>query len=320
MASVSTPAGMGMRALGGVAPLPCRATAARASASARATTSSSIVVRSNRRAPARGAARPSRALRGAAATRARALPPAPGGEDRSADGFDVTSLFVHDDVSEDAVALETRLGRAAMLGFFFTTVGDVATRGEGPLEQLRDEETYVLTHINPVSLVQDALGLAGFYVETVFLVWVCLAACFLLAVQNGVANPARSAYAGKSISSKNARASRAAASRVDGTIDAFRNALGDVVREQAPYELFNGRLAMVGFALAVAGDRATGGLGPLEQLNSETGVPVIDAELFGAFFLFGVFFNVVATGVKVGAKAWNDGKSSAEELRDESLR
>jgi photosystem II protein len=51
-------------------------------------------------------------------------------------------------------------------------------------------------------------------------------------------------------------------------------------------------------------------LGPLEQLTFETGVPVIDAELFGAFFLFGVFFNVVATGVKVGAKAWKNGKSA----------
>ena len=101
-----------------------------------------------------------------------------------------------------------------------------------------------------------------------------------------------------------------AASRVDNTITGFKEALRDVVKEQSPYELFNGRLAMVGFALAVAGDRATGGLGPLEQLTFETGVPVIDAELFGAFFLFGVFFNVVATGVKVGAKAWKNGKSA----------
>ena len=299
MAFVTNPVGMGMRALGGVSPLPCRATAARASASARATTSSRIDVRANRRFSARGDA----------ATRARALPPASGGEDSSG-GLDVMSLFSHDDVSEDSRALETRLGRAAMLGFFFTTVGDVVTRGEGPLEQLRDEETYVLNHINPVSLIQDALGLAGFYVETVFIAWLCLAACFLLAVQNGLANPAKT-YSSKSSARGNARAASRASDRVDGAIDGLKEALSDVVKEQAPYELFNGRLAMVGFALAVAGDRATGGLGPLEQLNTETGVPVIDAELFGAFFLFGVFFNVVATGVKVGAKAWSNSKASS---------
>ena len=299
MAFVTNPVGMGMRALGGVSPLPCRATAARASASARATTSSGIGVHANRRFSARGDA----------ATRARALPPASGGEDSSG-GFDVMSLFSHDDVSEDSRALETRLGRAAMLGFFFTTVGDVVTRGEGPLEQLRDEETYVLNHINPVSLIQDALGLAGFYVETVFIAWLCLAACFLLAVQNGLANPAKT-YSSKSSARGNARAASRASDRVDGAIDGLKEALSDVVKEQAPYELFNGRLAMVGFALAVAGDRATGGLGPLEQLNTETGVPVIDAELFGAFFLFGVFFNVVATGVKVGAKAWSNSKASS---------
>ena len=310
MAFVTNPVGMDMRVLGGVSPLPCRTTAARASASARATTSSSFDVSSNRRVSARDVAHvASSALRGDAVTRARALPPAPSGEDPSGE-LDVMSLFSHNDVSEDALALETRLGRAAMLGFFFTTVGDVVTRGEGPLEQLRDEETYVMNHINPVNLIQDALGIAGFYLETVFIAWICLAVCFLLAVQNGLANPART-YSSKGSARKNARASQRASDRVDGTIDGFKEALGDVVREQRPYELFNGRLAMVGFALAVAGDRATGGLGPLEQLNTETGVPVIDAELFGAFFLFGVFFNVVATGVKVGAKAWSNGKTSA---------
>ena len=82
-----------------------------------------------------------------------------------------------------------------------------------------------------------------------------------------------------------------------------------MVKEQEPYERFNGRLAMVGFALACVGDVGSGGLGPLEQLDLETGIPVIDAELFGAFFLFGVFFNVVATGVTVTSRAWQKGKS-----------
>jgi photosystem II protein len=142
------------------------------------------------RAGARLRARLSRPPRRRRDANARAPPPSNG--DAPSDSFDgLGSLFNNDDVSEDARALETRLGRAAMLGFFFTTVGDVVTRGEGPLEQLRDEETYVLNHINPVGLVQDALGLAGFYVETVLLVWLCLAACFLLAVQNGLANPVR---------------------------------------------------------------------------------------------------------------------------------
>ena len=49
--------------------------------------------------------------------------------------------------------------------------------------------------------------------------------------------------------------------------------------------------------------------GPLEQFNLETGVPVIDEELFGAFFLLGVVFNVVATGANVWKTAWAKGKS-----------
>jgi photosystem II protein len=44
-------------------------------------------------------------------------------------------------------------------------LGDVLTRGEGPLEQLRAEETYVLNHINPVEILKDTLEVAGFYVE-----------------------------------------------------------------------------------------------------------------------------------------------------------
>merc|ERR1719258_621435 len=78
-------------------------------------------------------------------------------------------------------------------------------------------------------------------------------------------------------------------------LDSVKDALDVQVRTQRPYELFNGRLAMLGFAFAVVGEAVTK-QGPLEQLNLETGVPVIDEELFGAFFLLGVVFNVVATG------------------------
>jgi len=309
MAHAKIPLGMDTRVLGGVTPLQCRATATRASASARATTSSTSANRRVLRASQTAVGRNARGARGDAKQTVCALPPAPDGVEDSGDVFDhLLSVFKRDEVSDEAAQMETRLGRAAMLGFFFTTLGDVATRGEGPLEQLRDEETYVLTHINPITVITEMLGVAGFYVETVFITWVCLGACFLLAVQNGLANPAKT-YSSKSASGKNKKKTEISSARVDDTIAGFKEALRDVVHEQKPYELFNGRLAMLGFAFAVAGDRATGGLGPLEQFTNETGVPVVEAELFGAFFLFGVFFNVVATGVKVTQKAWRDGKA-----------
>ena len=216
------------------------------------------------------------------------------------DPFDMTGT-----VSYEAQQVEMRLGRAAMIGFFFATLGDVVTRGEGPLEQLRDEGAYVVNHINPYNLVKDALEVAGFYVEGVVIVWVCLAVVFLAAVQQGLANPVRT-YSSKQRSSKGAEPDR-----VNVMMDSVKTAVNDTVKEQRPYELFNGRLAMLGISAAFVGDKLTGGLGPLEQFHTETGVPVIDAELFGAFFLFGVFFNVVATGVTVGSRAWKKGNSSS---------
>ena len=208
-------------------------------------------------------------------------------------------------VSDEARQTEMRLGRAAMLGFFFTTLGDVMTRGEGPLEQLRDEETYVLNHINPVNLLKDALEVAGFYVEGVVILWVCLAVVFLAAVQQGLANPTRTYSSSKRTKEEKMKG----AQRVDAMVDSVKTAVNDTVMEQKPYELFNGRLAMLGISAAFIGDKVSGGLGPLEQISGETGVPVIDAELFGAFFLFGVVFNVVATGVTVTSRAWQKGKS-----------
>ena len=200
--------------------------------------------------------------------------------------------------------LEMKLGRAAMVGFFFTTVGDVVTRGEGPVEQLRDEQMFLLNHINPATVAKDILEVGGIYVESVFIVWLCLAAAFILAVQQGLASPVRT-YSSK----KNKRESlKANGERVGVMLESVRDALNLQVQEQKPYELFNGRLAMLGFAFALVGEAVTS-QGPLEQLNLETGVPVIDSELFGAFFIAGVFFNVVATGATVGKRAWAKGKS-----------
>ena len=38
-----------------------------------------------------------------------------------------------------------------------TTVGELLTRGDGPLQQLREEESYVIHHINPVMLLKAGL-------------------------------------------------------------------------------------------------------------------------------------------------------------------
>ena len=299
MSAVSTVAPAGM-----VRGLPTALASGSARRAASSATASASAASTRRRFDAR-ALDAVGAVRGRARRVVRAAAAGPD-DSRDSGDFDIAGLLTGGaPPTEEARATEMRLGRAAMLGFFFTTLGDVVTRGEGPLEQLRDEETYVLTHINPVALVKDALELAGFYVESVFIVWVCLAACFLLAVQQGLASPVRTYSSRKDTASSSARG----AARVDAMIDSVKEAVNDVVTEQEPYERFNGRLAMVGFALAVVGDKVTGGLGPLEQLNGETGIPVIDAELFGAFFLFGVFFNVVATGVTVGTRAWQKGKS-----------
>ena len=161
-----------------------------------------------------------------------------------------------------------------------------------------------VNHVNPYELAKDALEVAGFYVESVFVLWVTLGLVFLAAVQQGNAlgKPVRT------YSSANAKAAKNGAKRVDAITAGVKEAITDVVREQRPYEVFNGRLAMLGITFAIAGDKVTGGMGPLEQLMGETGVPVIEVELFAAFFLFGVFFNVVATGVTVGKRAWQSGK------------
>ena len=117
--------------------------------------------------------------------------------------------------------LEMKLGRAAMVGFFFTTVGDVVTRGEGPVEQLQDEQMFLLNHINPATVAKDILEVGGIYVESVFIVWLCLAAAFILAVQQGLSSPVRT-YSSK----KNKRESLKANGELVGVmLESVRDAL-----------------------------------------------------------------------------------------------
>jgi len=196
--------------------------------------------------------------------------------------------------------IEMGLGRCAMLGFLGCTLGDVLTRGLGPLEQLRDEEMYVLSHVNPLVILQDTLQLAGFYVEGVLFFSVCLALVFLAAMQQGLSR--------RKYGSRDKVAEAKGAQRVDVMVDSVREAVSGVVRDQKPYELINGRLAMLGITCAFIGDMYIGG-GPLEQLNLETGVPVIDEEMIVALFLTGVMFNIGATVVTTGQRAWDKGKS-----------
>jgi photosystem II protein len=195
--------------------------------------------------------------------------------------------------------VELGLGRAAMLGFLGTTVGDVLTRGDGPIEQLTMESSYVARHVNPMEIARDALELGGFYIESVVLVWLVLGSALLLGFSQGMRNPIRT-VSGRNAGQR-AQASAAAFSEIEKAYETN-------VREQKPYELFNGRLAMLGTAFAFVGDVETGGLGPLEQVNQEFGIPVVDEEIFAILFLAGVSFNVVSTGVTAFRRAYAKGR------------
>ncbi len=184
-----------------------------------------------------------------------------------------------------------------MLGFLGTTVGDVLTRGDGPIEQLGDEFSYVARHVvNPVEVARDALEVAGFYVESVVLIWFLLGGSLLLGFWQGARSPI------KTVSGKSAK------QRAEAAFGEIEKAYETTVREQKPYELFNGRLAMLGTAFAFVGDVETGGLGPLEQVQLESGIPIIDEEIFALVFLAGVSFNVVATGVTAVRRAYVKGR------------
>jgi len=203
------------------------------------------------------------------------------------------------DDADGIEGVELGLGRAAMLGFLGTTVGDVLTRGDGPIEQLTLESSYVARHVNPMELARDALELGGFYVESVVLVWLVLGSALLLGFSQGMRNPIRT-VSGRNAGQR-AQASAAAFSEIEKAYETN-------VREQRPYELFNGRLAMLGTAFTFVGDVETGGLGPLEQVNREFGIPVVDEEIFAILFLAGVSFNVVSTGVTAFRRAYAKGR------------
>ena len=201
-----------------------------------------------------------------------------------------------DEGERDVTDIEINLGRAAMLGFLGTTLGDVITRGEGPIEQLEDEAAYVINHVNPVDLARDALEVAGIYVESVILVWLLLGCALLLGVSQGMRNPIRTV------------SGRTTKQRSEAAFGEIEKAYETNVKEQKPYELFNGRLAMLGSAFAFVGDVRTGGLGPLEQVQNEVGIPVIDEEIFAVIFLGGVALNVVSTGITAFRRAYAKGR------------
>jgi len=190
---------------------------------------------------------------------------------------------------------ERNLGRSAMLGFAATTFLDASTHGLGPIEQLIGEEKSLVTHVvNPVNLAKDLLELTGLYVESILLVWVFLSAVFLLAVTSGLRKPTTTTMSG--LSRPNGE------SRVDAMAGVVKSAWREQVRENKKYELFNGRLAMLGITASFIGDYFLAE-GPMEQVAQELGVPVIDQEIFALVFLSAASFLLVSTLVRVGRRA-----------------
>ena len=185
---------------------------------------------------------------------------------------------------------ELNLGRSAMLGFAATTIVDASTSGLGPIEQLIGEEKSIVAHVvNPINLVKDALEVTGLYVESVILVWVFLSGVFLLGVMSGLRTPKTSTSSGV-----HAKAA-----------DIIKVAWIEQVRENKKWELFNGRLAMLGITASFIGDYLLAE-GPLEQVTQELGVPVIDQEIFALMFLSAASFVLVSTLVRVGKRALSE--------------
>ena len=190
---------------------------------------------------------------------------------------------------------ELNLGRSAMLGFAATTYLDVSTNGLGPIEQLIGEEKSLVTHVvNPLNLARDVLEVTGLYVESIILVWVFLSGVFLLAVTSGLRKPSTSTMSG--ISRPNGE------NRVDAMAGIVKSAWREQVRENKKYEIFNGRLAMLGITASFIGDYFLAE-GPMEQVAQELGVPVIDQEIFALVFLSAASFLLVSTLVRVGRRA-----------------
>ena len=190
---------------------------------------------------------------------------------------------------------ELNLGRSAMLGFAATTYLDVSTNGLGPIEQLIGEEKSLVTHVvNPLNLAKDVLEVTGLYVESIILVWVFLSGVFLLAVTSGLRKPSTSTMSG--MSRPNGE------NRVDAMAGIVKSAWREQVRENKKYEIFNGRLAMLGITASFIGDYFLAE-GPMEQVAQELGVPVIDQEIFALVFLSAASFLLVSTLVRVGRRA-----------------
>jgi photosystem II protein len=190
---------------------------------------------------------------------------------------------------------ERNLGRSAMLGFAATTLLDASTDGLGPIEQLIGEEKSLVTHVvNPVNLAKDLLEVTGLYVESILLVWVFLSGVFLLAVTSGLRKPTTTTMSG--LSRPNGE------NRVDAMAGVVKSAWREQVRENKKYELFNGRLAMLGITASFIGDYFLAE-GPMEQVAQELGVPVIDQEIFALVFLSAASFLLVSTLVRVGRRA-----------------
>ena len=190
---------------------------------------------------------------------------------------------------------ERNLGRSAMLGFAATTFLDASTDGLGPIEQLIGEEKSLVTHVvNPVNLAKDLLEVTGLYVESILLVWVFLSGVFLLAVTSGLRKPTTTTMSG--LSRPNGE------NRVDAMAGVVKSAWREQVRENKKYELFNGRLAMLGITASFIGDYFLAE-GPMEQVAQELGVPVIDQEIFALVFLSAASFLLVSTLVRVGRRA-----------------
>ena len=190
---------------------------------------------------------------------------------------------------------ELNLGRSAMLGFAATTYLDVSTNGLGPIEQLIGEEKSLVTHVvNPLNLARDVLEVTGLYVESIILVWVFLSGVFLLAVTSGLRKPSTSTMSG--MSRPNGE------NRVDAMAGIVKSAWREQVRENKKYEIFNGRLAMLGITASFIGDYFLAE-GPMEQVAQELGVPVIDQEIFALVFLSAASFLLVSTLVRVGRRA-----------------
>ena len=186
---------------------------------------------------------------------------------------------------------ELNLGRSAMLGFAATTIVDASIMPTlGPIEQLIGEEKSIVAHVvNPINLVKDALEVTGLYVESVILVWVFLSGVFLLGVMSGLRTPKTSTSSGV-----HAKAA-----------DIIKMAWIEQVRENKKWELFNGRLAMLGITASFIGDYLLAE-GPLEQVSQELGVPVIDQEIFALVFLSAASFLLVSTLVRVGRRALSE--------------